>query len=771
MIDSQLKAQIFAIVSTAFLVISYQNCSQKLNFSNNAVNQYQKSNLENSFQLKEDEVLESKFKTYTEFDLLEKNPVVITVLSSPENGTFELLNHETGEFRYKPKANYFGTDQVQVIETLVNKPDQSFKKTLYFNIESVDDGLEVKDPVYHFDMNSPSKQITLNIVDSDNSKITTAFKDYPTSSIIKSQYGILTKIDNMNFTFTPAKDIRGTAIINLLLTEVDPRTNTKKIHEVKIELIIGNPFQNVNVSLAVRGAGCFMCHAKINSDFVTDFGGNDEWGWNNELKHSSNRWMDWAFYGDFQSIPTWSDFTGSGLDSSPVTGQIITGNYSLSNLKPKTISDCGFNGICTEYKDQFPFLLRHNPCYSENSATNNCSVETIKDNKSRYFNAGFKLNNYFKNTNAAKNRFLSSTVAEYLTRVEAEKSNRSVMSIFENLVPTFPVGVNYINGYQSIENYQPAKVSVAKELYIGAPTASDIGLSNNSYAYLKNDSSNGIELVGLVQRSDGHFEIQQSSQLRKIHPLTKIQVYESVLQCDGDLKLKGNILLKNLKLKTLNGCRLYVDGIVYIQGQILYEQLNSDLNQNANLQITSTEAIILGLKDFSSTNSGCDEQAYRRGYSSVGPLTARLVNWATYHERPTMKVRSYPEDAQGWDSSGKLIYGSKNINVLSNKIINGANNYNNYFDARCLGADQISKNGETDIHKLNFTEVSYEKLLLNAPIVQSGYKGSFKGIIIAEIALFSLDASKPFDFQFDPIFKTVPILPLIQMDKIFKVVF
>ncbi len=771
MIDSQFKAKIFTIVSAAVLVISYQNCSQKLSFSNNASKSYLTNSSDNTFHLKEDEVLESKFKTYTEFDQLEKNPIAISVISSPVNGTFELLNPENGQFRYKPKANYFGSDQVQVVETLVNKPEQSFKKTLYFEIESVDDGLEVKDPIYHFDMNSSTSRFKLNIVDSDGSKVTTSFKDYPNSLSITNEYGKLTKANDLEFTFAPAKDIRGTAVYTILLTETDPKTNTKKIHTVKLEIIIGNPFQNVNISLAIRGTGCFMCHAKINSDFATDFGGNDEWSWNNELNHASQRWMDWAFYADFQSIPTWSEFTGSGLDSTPVSGRIITGNYSLSNLKSKTISDCGFNGICTEYKDQFPFLLRHNPCYSENSATNNCSVETIKDNKSRYFNAGFKLNNYFKNTTATKNRFLSSTVAEYLTRVEAEKSNRSVMPIFENLVPTFPVGVNYINGYQSLENYQPAKVSVAKELYIGAPTASDIGLSNNTYTYLKNDSSNGIELAGLVQRSDGHFEIQQSSQLRKIHPLTKIQVYESVLQCDGDLKLKGNILLKNLKLKTLNGCRLYVDGSVFIQGQILYEQINPEVNQNANLQITSTESIILGLKDFTSSSTGCDEQAYKRGYSSTGPLTARLINWATNEVRPTMKVRSYPDDALGWDSSGKLIYGANNVNTLVNKIVKGANNYTNYFDARCLGADQIEKNGETDIHKLNFTEISYEKLLLNAPIVQSGYKGSFKGIIIAEIALFSLDSAKPFDFQFDPIFKTVPVFPLLQMDKIFKVVF
>ncbi|MGD0101369.1 MAG: hypothetical protein ABSC60_13565, partial [Acidobacteriota bacterium] len=55
--------------------------------------------------------------------------------------------------------------------------------------------------------------------------------------------------------------------------------------------------------------------------------------------------------------------------------------------------------------------------------------------------------------------------------------------------------------------------------------------------------------------------------------------------------------------------------------------------------------------------------------------------------------------------------------------------------------------------------ISFSRLLLNAPQVHSRYKGPFRGLVIAEVALFRLSKST---FEFDPVFKRVPILPVLR---------
>ena len=55
-------------------------------------------------------------------------------------------------------------------------------------------------------------------------------------------------------------------------------------------------------------------------------------------------------------------------------------------------------------------------------------------------------------------------------------------------------------------------------------------------------------------------------------------------------------------------------------------------------------------------------------------------------------------------------------------------------------------------------EVHFERLLLNAPRIDSRYQGQFTGVVIAEVALMSLSK---FSFTFDPVFSRVPVLPLL----------
>ncbi len=52
--------------------------------------------------------------------------------------------------------------------------------------------------------------------------------------------------------------------------------------------------------------------------------------------------------------------------------------------------------------------------------------------------------------------------------------------------------------------------------------------------------------------------------------------------------------------------------------------------------------------------------------------------------------------------------------------------------------------------------VSFDRILLNAPSVQSRYEGDIIGTIIAEYSIMSLGK---FKFQYDEVFDKVPILP------------
>jgi hypothetical protein len=55
--------------------------------------------------------------------------------------------------------------------------------------------------------------------------------------------------------------------------------------------------------------------------------------------------------------------------------------------------------------------------------------------------------------------------------------------------------------------------------------------------------------------------------------------------------------------------------------------------------------------------------------------------------------------------------------------------------------------------------ISFSRILINAPIVHSRYNGGFRGLVIAEFALFWQGKSS---YEFDPVFKEVPVLPLLK---------
>lgn len=249
----------------------------------------------------------------------------------------------------------------------------------------------------------------------------------------------------------------------------------------------------------------------------------------------------------------------------------------------------------------------------------------------------------------------------------------------------------------------PAAVVEKEEVFIGAPTAATLearfnipAASANLSKYIENDASSPA-LQGIGMDSGRNFFTNTGE-----------------VVCDGDLFLRGTLFLNNLSLATRSGCRIYATGPIFIQKEIHYKDLEG-AGRKANLQLVSAEAILLGVGDKS-----CDPS------SEESPLSRRLVSGyaiSTFMTREAQRRSiSAKEFGEGIYARGKLIPALE--------------------DAACHGDD-----------------VSFSRLLLNAPQIHNRYKGKFRGLVIGEVALFRLSKSA---FEFDPIFKQVPILPVLR---------
>ena len=169
-----------------------------------------------------------------------------------------------------------------------------------------------------------------------------------------------------------------------------------------------------------------------------------------------------------------------------------------------------------------------------------------------------------------------------------------------------------------------------------------------------------------------------------------------------------------MTISTQSGCRIYSTGPIFLQNAITYRNLSGSTD-DTNLQLVSSEAILLGLGDKS-----CDAT------SKDSPLSRRIASGYAISSFFTRDADSRSISPQAF---GQSIYArGKRITALE--------------DAGC--ADDT---------------IGFSHLLLNAPQVHSRYKGKFRGIVIAEVALFRLGKGV---FEFDPVFKRVPVLPLLK---------
>jgi hypothetical protein len=410
---------------------------------------------------------------------------------------------------------------------------------------------------------------------------------------------------SMVLKYLPKIGFRGRETLTILGTD-----RFGKPIKFMLTLVVANILQDLKPALAIRGMGCIQCHAKVNSNIITDFGAGSDYYFNGNK--GGDWWKSGGIYGDH----------GGSFSSMDLASD--TSVYLPKTALPSTIATLtGLVSLADYVKSRFQ--------KSGNSGTKNSKI-------------------------IEKNR-----------------------------------------------------------IYIGAPSSWDITKSfslkeSTRIVYFKNaeksDSLVGLKDQGTYFKNDG------------------------ILTCDGDLALRGPVYFNNLEINSVNGCRIYVIGSVFIFGPVTH----TNSSEFRNLQITSTRSISLGLGLTKKNEAFCDPAS---GYATTPASfneSSLVTRYRTFWTVPGYATRGQSDPIL----NGDLIVDEAKLIESKESLI--------FYDATCRPEGR---------------NVSFSRILLNAPAIQSRYQGDIIGTVIAEYSVMSLGM---FKFQYDSVFDKVPILPFLRQN-------
>ncbi|NUN04782.1 MAG: tandem-95 repeat protein [Bdellovibrio sp.] len=233
-------------------------------------------------------------------------------------------------------------------------------------------------------------------------------------------------------------------------------------------------------------------------------------------------------------------------------------------------------------------------------------------------------------------------------------------------------------------------VSSYSDVYIGAPTAAEI-INRMTNKAATHDVQGSLQGLGWRSGSAKTYFTNTST-----------------VVCEGDIVVKGTVLLSSANIQTISGCRIYATGPIFVQGPLNISSPTGN-NSLSNVQLSSAVAIMMGV--------GMEAIGVRQGYS--------------------LPTRG--------DTSGHGV-----MNTVAAEAAN-------------IGAATIQ-----DAMRHSSRRVQFSRLLLNAPQVHSRYNDVFRGTIIAEIAVMS---PGEFVYYFDDVFlnSSIEILPLLHGPSILRV--
>lgn len=293
-------------------------------------------------------------------------------------------------------------------------------------------------------------------------------------------------------------------------------------------------------------------------------------------------------------------------------------------------------------------------------------------------------------------------------------------------------------------------ISEKSKIYIGTPTAQEIKnygqLTNTEpLRFVKNETS-APELSGFARYQQGNKDYYTNT---------------GDMVCEGDLFVDGVVWLKNLKLRTDEGCRIHATKTVFITGPIEY----LDENALTNLQIMSAKAIYMGMgicidcyAKFDSTSADERNQANGEYGSNWAQGRANTLNYWMRSLRWLPDATRYAETEFREDFLKVSNEGPIPARPSSDQI------NTTYYNTPLANAGVTLVDAGSRF--LGGANVPFKRLMLNAPDVQSRYSGDFQGTIIAEFAMWKLGQ---FSFIYDPVFKAVPIFPLVDINKVIRI--
>lgn len=264
---------------------------------------------------------------------------------------------------------------------------------------------------------------------------------------------------------------------------------------------------------------------------------------------------------------------------------------------------------------------------------------------------------------------------------------------------------NTLNGSPNAQ-VRNTKVVEMRSVYIGAPTADRIrqigNFTGGSLIQYFPDANQPAALPAIqhIAGSGSDYWTNDPAQ-----PLV----------CSGDLVIDGVVVLNKPVISSQSGCRIYATKSVFVFGPITYSGGDA---VNQNLQIVSSRSI----------NFGLGKNTCNAGGIGANSLLNRLQG---DDRRQYYFTRGEPQ---------------KSVQQKLDDIV---------ADAALASAVQMV---DAACEPVNGRNVNFDHVILNAPIVFSRYQGDFRGSIIAEVALMSLGA---FIFEFDPVFSSQVILPLL----------
>lgn len=253
----------------------------------------------------------------------------------------------------------------------------------------------------------------------------------------------------------------------------------------------------------------------------------------------------------------------------------------------------------------------------------------------------------------------------------------------------------------------PPEVKAQGTVFIGTPTATRILAVAGSISGL-------WKFISSVQSNFDSLEVAPGGNYIRNRP-------NQIFQCEGDLIVNGVLFLNDLQLSTGNtGCRIYATKTVFVQGAITY----LGTAPYRNLQIMSSRAVLMGL----------------------GPGPIDVFGNIVSQNSVEWRLQSM------WTAPGFATREPGTTAQKLNLIVQESHLVTELVDAD----SQPSGRG-----------VAFERLLINTPNYESRYQGEFKGTIIAELALASLNN---FAFKFDDVFSHVKVFPLVQESELLQIV-